>query len=202
MTNKNPGEVAGAGTEKQLVIHFSPVPTSSKPSSTNKSIPAVLELLAETWPDVFPRYEKHRRPLKIGIHLDVLARLDGAITPVELAAALSVYCGNHVYLKNSTKIGAPRIGLDGAAAGIVSADEAEYARARLIDLKGAASSALREVYEHDRKAALTRLGLDEKNAVKLIRMSVKKVTSAVSPRSRRKAIDERVPRASESEKGS
>jgi hypothetical protein len=58
------------------------------------------------------------------------------------------------------------------------------------------------VYEHDRKAALTRLGLDEKNAVKLIRMSVKKVTSAVSPRSRRKAIDERVPRASESEKGS
>ena len=48
---------------------------------------AVIELLAETWPECFSIWEKRRRPLKIGIHRDVLAALDGAVTPVELSRA-------------------------------------------------------------------------------------------------------------------
>jgi sRNA-binding protein len=84
---------------------------------------AVIELLAETFPRCFVVHEARRRPLKIGIHQDILAALDGAVTARELSLALSIYCGNKVY-KRRLRPGAVRIGLDGEPAGIVTADQA------------------------------------------------------------------------------
>jgi sRNA-binding protein len=62
---------------------------------------AVISLLAETWPKCFSVYQGRRRPLKIGIHNDILAAVDGALTPLELSKALGAYCANGAYLRSS-----------------------------------------------------------------------------------------------------
>jgi sRNA-binding protein len=41
---------------------------------------AVIWMLFEKWPACLAMYERARRPLKIGIHRDILAALDGAMT--------------------------------------------------------------------------------------------------------------------------
>jgi ProQ/FINO family len=55
------------------------------------TIRAILELLAERWPSAFSIYEARRRPLKIGVHLDILAALDDAVTADELGRAACLY---------------------------------------------------------------------------------------------------------------
>jgi sRNA-binding protein len=45
--------------------------------SHETTIAAVIALLAETFPRCFSVYEGRRRPLKIGIHRDILAVVDG-----------------------------------------------------------------------------------------------------------------------------
>jgi sRNA-binding protein len=91
---------------------------------------AVIELLAERFPAAFAVYERRRRPLRLGVHLDVLAALNGAITPGELSAAMRLYCGNTGYLKACVS-GAPRIGLNDEVAGQVTPEEAASAKQRL-----------------------------------------------------------------------
>ena len=74
--------------------------TSSAAKSKAKHDPAigaVIELLAETFPACFAIFEQRRRPLKIGIHHDVLAALDGVITQEELSRALAIYAANKWY---------------------------------------------------------------------------------------------------------
>ena len=34
---------------------------------------AIIELLAERWPAAFSVFERRRRPLKVGVHVDILA---------------------------------------------------------------------------------------------------------------------------------
>jgi ProP effector len=75
--------------------------------------------------------EARRRPLKIGIHADITAALGAAITWRELRNALCSYTLNHSYLL-SLRPGAERIDLDGNVAGVVTADEADHARAVLM----------------------------------------------------------------------
>ena len=89
----------------------------------DQNVAAVLELLVETWPKCFSIYEARRRPLKIGIHNDIVAALDGAVTSAELSRALGAYTANAVY-RSRLRAGAVRIGLDGEPAGEVSEDEA------------------------------------------------------------------------------
>ncbi len=84
---------------------------------------AVLVLLAERWPACFSVYEGRRRQLKVGIHNDILAALDGTVAAKELGAALRVYVSNAVY-RARLRAGAIRIGLDGRPAGEVTAAEA------------------------------------------------------------------------------
>jgi len=96
--------------------------TAAAPNGHDKNIQAVLELLAETWPTVFSVYENRRRPLKIGIHHEVLTALDGAVSAAELSLALRYYVSNKVY-KSRLAVGAPRIGLDGKSAGVVTPEE-------------------------------------------------------------------------------
>src|SRR5262245_47603897 len=98
--------------------------------SHDTSIAAAIVLLAEAFPHCFSVYEGRRRPLKIGIHKDIPAAVDGALTPIELSRALGGYCANSVYLRNS-RAGAPRIDLDGNPAGIVTVEQSQRAMARL-----------------------------------------------------------------------
>ena len=89
----------------------------------NPAIMATLELLAQRWPSTFSVFEGRRRPLKVGIHLDILAALGGAVAADALSLALKVYVSNKVY-RSRLIAGATRIGLDGAPAGTVSEKEA------------------------------------------------------------------------------
>ena len=95
---------------------------ATKSKARDQNATAVLELLAEQWPGCFSIYEFRRRPLKIGIHLDIIAALDGAITPRELSCALRVYVRNKVYRSRLT-VGAVRISLAGEPAGVVTPEE-------------------------------------------------------------------------------
>jgi sRNA-binding protein len=99
----------------------------------------VIELLARRWPAAFSIYEQRRKPLKLGIHLDIMAALDGAITKPELMLGLGYYTNNVGYLRASRK-STPRIDLDGNAVGAVSIDEAQWAIDRLDALGSFASS--------------------------------------------------------------
>ena len=85
-------------------------------------IEACIGLLAEAFPKCFVVYEARRRPLKVGIHNDIMAALDGAVTAAELSRALGKYTNNKVY-RTRLRVGAMRIDLNGEAAGTVAADE-------------------------------------------------------------------------------
>jgi ProP effector len=89
----------------------------------NTHIETTIALLCERFPKCFAQYEARRRPLKVGIHHDILAKLDGALTPDELGKALQVYVLNKVY-RQRLRAGATRIDLDGNPAGIVTPQQA------------------------------------------------------------------------------
>jgi ProP effector len=105
-------------------------PTTPRAPRDAAAIVAIA-LLAETWPQTFVVYEVRRKPLKLGIHNDIMAALDGAMTLQELRTGLSYYTNNVGYLRASHE-GAVRIDLNGNAAGTVSADEAQRAVDRLV----------------------------------------------------------------------
>lgn len=85
-------------------------------------IAACIGLLAETFPKCFVVYEARRRPLKVGIHNDILTVLDGAVTAAELSRALGKYTTNAVY-RSRLRVGAIRIDLNGEPAGTVTTAE-------------------------------------------------------------------------------
>jgi|SRR6516225_5743445 ProP effector len=93
---------------------------------------AALELigvLAERFPACFAVNPSYRRPLKLGIHNDILAQLGETITPRGLSDALRIYVGNIKYLK-ALVAGADRVDLNGMPVGTVSAEHAATARAQ------------------------------------------------------------------------
>jgi ProP effector len=99
---------------------------TTKPETTD----AVIALLAGTWPRCFAIYERRRKPLKVGIHLDILPALEGTLTLQDLGPALRRYTTNSGYLA-AMKPGAARIDLEGRPAGAVTAEEAAGAAAGL-----------------------------------------------------------------------
>ena len=90
----------------------------------------IIEVLADLWPAAFTVEPRLRQPLKVGIDADVLEAASGAITSAELTVALNSYVTAKGYLR-AVREGAPRIGLDGEAAGVVSKQEAAHARWQL-----------------------------------------------------------------------
>jgi ProP effector len=93
-------------------------------------IAAVIELLCDRFPQTFNRNAP--RPLKVGLHIDLLAALGDAVQPRDLKSALGAYTGNARYLRALTA-GAPRIGLDGKPAGTVTPEDEAVARKRLAE---------------------------------------------------------------------
>ncbi len=92
-----------------------------------------LAKLAARFPACISIYQWHRKPLKIGIHHDMLVALgdNSELSPSELSTLLRIYTGNFGYLASCTKVGTPRIGIDGTPAGMVTEDEAAHALQRL-----------------------------------------------------------------------
>jgi ProP effector len=95
------------------------------PESEYAQALALIELLAERFP-IFQLYERRRAPLKVGIDRDVLAALDGAVSPDELSYALRNYVYNKVY-RSRLVAGAQRYDLNGEPAGTVTPEQAQQA---------------------------------------------------------------------------
>jgi ProP effector len=89
--------------------------------------PVIAELAAK-FPKTFHVFERRRRPLKVGIHLDILTRIE--IEPAMLSVVMRVYTSNPFYLR-ACAAGTPRIDLDGHVVGEVRAEQAEGCRLRL-----------------------------------------------------------------------
>ena len=97
-------------------------PTSRK--SREDTDAATIARLAATFPQCFAVYQLRRRPLKVGIHHDIIAKVE--IDPRELRRALRLYVHNDGYLRGM-RVGIPRIDLDGNPVGAVTAEQAKQA---------------------------------------------------------------------------
>jgi sRNA-binding protein len=94
----------------------------------------VIELCAEAWPQAFFINPQRRKPLKVGIHHDILALTGDTLDPQLLSGAMRVYCSNLSYLGALTGPGAIRLDLAGNPAGHVTDDERERARTQFAAL--------------------------------------------------------------------
>ncbi|RAJ98947.1 RNA chaperone ProQ [Aliidiomarina maris] len=104
--------------------------------STSK---AVIAYLAEQFPACFS-VEGEAKPLKIGIFDDLASRLadDPQVSKTRLRGALRQYTNSWRYLRCVT-LGAHRVDLDGAEAGIVEEDHAQHAAETLAESKAKAN---------------------------------------------------------------
>jgi sRNA-binding protein len=153
------------------------------------TVAAVIALLAETFPQCFSVYEGRRRPLKIGIHKEILAAVNGALTPLELGRALGAYCSNQVYLSH-TRTGAWRLDLDGNPAGVVTADEEAHAKAMLAGIrakKEASTATAKAAAQPATPQPPKRLSLADLKAAALARKNSLKTAHQLMCRRRRKA---------------
>jgi ProP effector len=86
-----------------------------------------LLTLRQQFPQAFARLsDRHRRPLKIGIHLDIAAAAPD-LNPIEISRALRFYVSDVRYHRGCTE-GVERIDLDGNPAGAVTAAQAENSK--------------------------------------------------------------------------
>ncbi|MHA7880396.1 MAG: ProQ/FINO family protein [Saccharospirillum sp.] len=116
-------------TEESIAVpEKAPAPRKSE-AQRKKELEAnrkALDELCEHFPEVFnPRQPK---PLKIGIHEDIAAT--GKLSKTRVRRALNVYVRLRSYYRCMVE-GADRVGLDGQASGLVSAEEASHAKDKL-----------------------------------------------------------------------
>ena len=86
---------------------------------------ATITMLAIRWPLAFWVLETRRRPLKVGIHLDVMAA--GGFEEAAPRDALRAYTINAAYRRNLIAK-AERVALDSSVAGWVTPEQAAIAR--------------------------------------------------------------------------
>lgn len=89
----------------------------------------VRALLVHRFPKCFAGQGEPKKPLKIGIGLDVLLMMP-ELSGYSIGVALEDYTWGRRYCE-SMKVGAPRIGLDGEEDGAVTESEAQQAMHRL-----------------------------------------------------------------------
>jgi ProP effector len=80
----------------------------------------LVEKLAALWPKAFFINQDARKPLKLGIHRDMVGHAHG-LSGTDLRRALGQYCNSPGYLAACTE-GAERIDLNGMFAGTVTAE--------------------------------------------------------------------------------
>ncbi len=103
-----------------------PSPVVTNPTPLTLTSAPTLPALIETYPACFDG--ENPRPLKLGIHRDLMA---ADFEKAAVKRALARYCNRPRYRK-ALRAGAIRIDLQGQPAGVVTAAEAETARAALI----------------------------------------------------------------------
>jgi ProP effector len=101
----------------------------SKAKSKRLAAVATITQFAERWPAAFFILDARRKPLKVGVFDDIVAAAP-EIDKRAVKRALAVYCSGGGYLR-SVRAGAARVGLDGVAAGAVTAEDATFALGRL-----------------------------------------------------------------------
>jgi len=95
---------------------------------------AIIAMLAERFPSAFTVSKQRRRPLKLRIDVDLMAAIDGLITPQALNNALGYYVGSPAYLERVVT-GASRYDLTGTPVDMVTTQEELHARERLAQYK-------------------------------------------------------------------
>jgi len=93
-------------------------------ASTKKYAEIAIAELVEAFPAAFALDPTLVRPLKLGIKDDIYAC--SGMSHRRVTAALKAYCDSLHYLASCTE-GAVRVDLTGAAAGVITAKEAQYA---------------------------------------------------------------------------
>jgi sRNA-binding protein len=109
------------------------------PSQTTRTAPNIIDALATIFPLAFTadRWRPHR-PLKIGIHLDLIAT--DILSLHEAWAALRSDAGRRMYLA-AVAAGGARVGLDGEIAGEGTPAESAWAQKQLDQIDAAAVTA-------------------------------------------------------------
>ncbi|MDR5904302.1 ProQ/FINO family protein [Franzmannia qiaohouensis] len=132
-------------TETTPVAERQDEPQSRLPIGEAPSPQALLDEWYQRYPQTF--FKGHTRPLKVGIHEDLVAREPWPDKLVRRALACYVHLPR--YLK-AVRTGAERVDLDGANAGDVSDGEARYARRQLDELR--AQNRTRKAQKAERQA--------------------------------------------------
>ncbi|WP_224750205.1 ProQ/FINO family protein [Halomonas sp. ML-15] len=120
-------------------------PQSRLPIGEAPSPQALLDEWYQRYPQTF--FKGHTRPLKVGIHEDLVAHEPWPDKLVRRALACYVHLPR--YLK-AVRTGAERVDLSGANAGEVSDGEARYARRQLDELR--AQNRTRKAQQAERQA--------------------------------------------------
>ncbi len=94
-----------------------------------------LPALIAKYPQAFFDDPRRRKPLKIGIHQDILADESNELAAYQLTSALRWYTGAYGY-QLCLRQGAERVALDGSAAGEVSEVDAKAASEKAKLIKG------------------------------------------------------------------
>ncbi len=99
----------------------------------------VIAYLAEKFPECFS-LEGEAKPLKIGVFEELAERLkdDETVSKTRIRTALRHYTNSWRYLR-AVKVGAVRVDLDGAEAGIIEGDHQQHAEQALAESKAAAA---------------------------------------------------------------
>jgi sRNA-binding protein len=135
-TCRGPGGARGDCTDPPAAVHRN-VPLTAGLTWTARADAAIIKL-GQLFPKCFFLPDSRRRPLKVGIDADVIAAAP-AFDRVDLSIALKRYVNSHRYL-DASRIGTPRIDLNGGAAGTVTEHEAAYAAERAARLMAAAAA--------------------------------------------------------------
>ncbi|WP_245701418.1 ProQ/FINO family protein [Franzmannia pantelleriensis] len=120
-------------------------PQSRLPIGEAPSPQALLDEWYQRYPQTF--FKGHTRPLKVGIHEDLVVREPWPDKLIRRALACYVHLPR--YLK-AVRAGAERVDLDGSNAGEVSDGEARYARRQLDELR--AQNRTRKAQKAERQA--------------------------------------------------
>jgi ProP effector len=112
----------------------------------------ILGELVKLYPSTFFLAGVDRVPLKVGTTRELVAA--GVGTRAELGIALSIYTSNLHYL-DKIREGAVRIGLDGQAAGVVTAEDELAAIAKMFEIEAKTAAELESVRQRrlEQKAA-------------------------------------------------
>lgn len=102
---------------------------------------ALLELLAERWPHIFPKEDQAPRPWATDIHQQIVAALPASASVVKKALHLWQIIHSEAYLR-ALAAGGPRYDLEGRPVGTVSSTAQTWAQEQLAKLVSPAPSSI------------------------------------------------------------